>query len=53
MGGCTYRGEQHTLRGWDRGGSRLDRVYFSRGLLGKVSSLNVEPLGVSDHDGVK
>lgn len=34
-------------------GSRLDRVYFSRGLVGKFSSVYVVPLGVSDHDGVK
>lgn len=48
-----YGGASHFTWFGQGVGSRLDRVYFSRGLMGKFSSLFVEPLGVSDHDGVK
>ena len=34
-------------------GSRLDRIYVSRALMSSVSSVYVEPLGLSDHDGAK
>ena len=34
-------------------GSRLDRIYVSKDLVSSVSSVFVEPMGLSDHDGVK
>lgn len=34
-------------------GSRLDRVYLSRPVGGSLSSVFYEPLGISDHDGVR